>query len=233
MLAACEDKHEIEQKRSVPNPVKKNKNMVPTIDELQKGNYRLRIMNYPVGDRTMPPGHIEGAIIDDKGNPVLHYLNESGQKCEAFINKSEKKSDYNTMNRRFRNKHHLEEAFDTKRHRNNAYRRSVELKLSQEDMEHWLLQSANEDHINYHIKNNNCADGVCRGLNISAKSKGFGNTAYPNIVYDIILKDPRVIRGSRRGKGTGILSTKFNDPKEIVKEVDKILKEIPLKNILQ
>jgi hypothetical protein len=230
LIAACEDKAVVKQKRSVPKTIETN---IPTIGELQKGNYRLKILNYPVGDRSMPTGHIEGIVIDENSSPVSHYLNGSGEKCEAFINRSEKKSDYNTMNKRFRNKKYLNEALDTEKHPDNSYRRSVELKLSSKQMEHWLLQSANEDSIKYHLKNDNCADGVCRGLNIHGKPKKYGNTAYPNIVYNLILKDSRVIKGTIRGKGKGVLSSKFKDSEKFVKDVHKILKDITLENIFQ
>ena len=157
------------------------KKKYPTIDEIKKGGYKVKVIAY-APNKQMPPGHTEAILINKDGTPVDYYIDKEGNKQDAFVNRwedtkaggsqlADKNGNVGYDNRPPKyigfNKKDLD-GFIKK----NKYNRAMDLNLDSDQMEHFLNSTSLEGGLDYNFMENNCADGVCRAFNLDSDKVG-------------------------------------------------------------
>jgi len=187
------------KERAASNAVKsKSSNGIPTMADILKGGYRVKLIEYPKGysnsEGEMTPGHIESILVDSEGRPISHYMDADNKKREAFVNKWQK-SNYNRgpgdgRGHQFESRDKLNARLDE------PGMRSADLELSEDQLANYLYSAGLEDSQVYDVVNNNCADGVCRAFGIDDKSVGKslpivpeGKLTDPSLVFNTITKN--------------------------------------------
>ena len=167
--------------------------------------YNIKVIQYPYGYEGMEPGHIEAALVDDKGN----YISADDEAYadilrgrDPFINRWD-----NVGNRRV------------------TYRgddpdvRTATMELSREELENFLDQASTFLPTDnklfglptafgfqttdgaYDFITSNCADGVCLGLGDPDGPDMYDyertqNLTNPLNVMDLVIQDPRTVSSS-------------------------------------
>ena len=165
----------------------------PTYDDILKGGYRTKVIQYPMGYANMPPGHIETILVDSKGNPVSQYMDQDGNIQDALVNRWEERGQSFAMKNdsggddnagvtgydengdpifsryagQFKDKATMDALL-----KSDPYIRSMDIALNPEELSHFLNTTALESGKDYHFSDNNCADGVCRAYNVDDKTVG-------------------------------------------------------------
>ena len=159
------------------NPNAKDKELsyvknAPTINEILKGGYKTKVINYPYGYKSMPPGHIEAVLVDPQGNPVPFYIDADGNLQDAYVNRWEKggkeyitKTDSkgydNVLDTHFKTKASLDS-----RIKSDPHIRAMDVEMDENQMLHFLTSTSMEGTRDYRLDEDNCAQGVCRAYNI-------------------------------------------------------------------
>lgn len=159
------------------------KKKYPTIDEIKKGGYKVKVIAY-APNKQMPPGHTEAILINKDGNPVDYYFDKEGNKQDAFVNRweeglnlpggshlADKNGNVGHDNRRPWYSDMNTEGID-KLIKKNKYNRAMDLNLDSDQIEHFLNSTSLEGGLDYNFMENNCADGVCRAFNLDSDKVG-------------------------------------------------------------
>ena len=161
---------------------------------------RLKVINYPYGYRSMPPGHIEAALVDAEGN----YLDDYNGMI-PYINRW-----YDTGNQPVKYKG------------SNPNVRTSILELDQAELDQFLKvaqtftpgETTDVPFTNSYIPtafggkesdydfiNSNCADGICKALNMNPDDYDRLGITDPKLVMDAIRKRNDIIKNT--GKAVG------------------------------
>jgi len=158
----------------------KLKRNAPSINDILKGGYKTKVINYPYGYKDMPPGHIESVLIDSEGNPVPFYVDAEGKVQDAFVNRWEqagneflKIAGYDEGSDDNVDEGHLLslEALG-KRLESDPYIRSMDLDLTPDEIKRFLGSTKGEVARDYNLFTDNCAQGVCRAYGVDPGSVG-------------------------------------------------------------
>ena len=161
---------------------------------------RLKVINYPYGYRSMPPGHIEAALIDADGNYLDEY-NGMIPYVNRWVDSGNKPVKYKGSNPNVR---------------------TTILELDQAEIDHflkvaqtftpggktdvpftdgWLPTAWGGKEGDYDFINSNCADGVCKALNMDPDDYDRLGITDPKLVMDAIRKRNDVVKNT--GKAVG------------------------------
>ena len=192
---------------------KYRESLANSIRDIDTSGYGVRVQQYPYGYASMPPGHIEAVLYDKNTGDVINEI--PGTQYKTYVNRWQ-----NDGNR------------PVKDARGNSTVRTADLALDDTAVKDFLTNAQlyqpteasvihkrlgltpeqlpiSGGNINtYDLANSNCADGVCRSLNIDRNSSRSAGITDPTLAMDNLLNQySDVIQnqtGTRVGREEGL-----------------------------
>ena len=151
--------------------------------------YDIMIKHYPYGSKSgrqrMLPGHIEAVYTTEDGTnlrwPRINSWKSGNEPVSTESNQNIKDKDI----------------------------RVSYMKINADQFNKFFKEADTYEGEDYNLLTNNCADGICRALNVIPNEKTFGVTN-PKYVMDAVNRDPRTYKTINQDKNVGVLQGVYN-----------------------